>query len=220
MGKLYLIRHGQASFGAEDYDRLSELGFKQSARIADHFSKVPSRLIRGSMRRHLETAETAFAARDVSEDAGWNEFDHREVLRVHRPEIENREEAMKLLMAQANPGKFMEEEFREAMRKWINGRGEYQESFVQFRSRVLDALSRLFSEAERSTEREFAVVSSGGVISLLMTHFLELEAERMISFNLGIANASVTAFLFSRGRVSLDYYNNYSHLGPDLLSFR
>ena len=215
MGKLYLIRHGQASFGADDYDKLSELGFRQSAKIPDHFASVPVRLIRGSMRRHAETAETAFAGREILEDAGWNEFDHREVLRVHRPEIENKEEVMKLLMAQTNPGKFMEEEFREAMRKWIGGRENYGESFLQFRSRVLDALMRLFAEAEQSKEREIAVVSS-----LLMTHFLELEPERMISFNLGIANASVTTFLFSKGRVSLDYYNNYSHLGPELVSFR
>lgn len=220
MGKLYLIRHGQASFGADDYDKLSELGFRQSAKIPDHFASMPVRLIRGSMRRHAETAETAFAGREILEDAGWNEFDHREVLRVHRPEIENKEEVMKLLMAQTNPGKFMEEEFREAMRKWISGREDYRESFDQFRSRVLDALMRLFAEAEQSKEREIAVVSSGGVISLLMTHFLELEPERMISFNLGIANASVTTFLFSKGRVSLDYYNNYSHLGPELVSFR
>ena len=26
MGTLYLVRHGQASFGADDYDKLSELG--------------------------------------------------------------------------------------------------------------------------------------------------------------------------------------------------
>ena len=36
MGTLYLVRHGQASFGAEDYDQLSELGRRQSVRLGQY----------------------------------------------------------------------------------------------------------------------------------------------------------------------------------------
>ena len=38
MGTLYLVRHGQASFGADDYDQLSELGHKQSVRLGEYFA--------------------------------------------------------------------------------------------------------------------------------------------------------------------------------------
>jgi broad specificity phosphatase PhoE len=36
MGTLYLVRHGQASFGADDYDQLSELGRRQSVRLGEY----------------------------------------------------------------------------------------------------------------------------------------------------------------------------------------
>ena len=32
MGTLYLVRHGQASFGSDHYDQLSELGRRQPPR--------------------------------------------------------------------------------------------------------------------------------------------------------------------------------------------
>jgi broad specificity phosphatase PhoE len=38
MGNLYLVRHGQASFGAADYDQLSELGQRQSVRLGEYFA--------------------------------------------------------------------------------------------------------------------------------------------------------------------------------------
>ena len=38
MGTLYLVRHGQASFGAADYDQLSELGRRQSVRLGEYFA--------------------------------------------------------------------------------------------------------------------------------------------------------------------------------------
>jgi broad specificity phosphatase PhoE len=37
MGHLYLVRHGQASLGAADYDQLSPLGQQQSLRLGEHW---------------------------------------------------------------------------------------------------------------------------------------------------------------------------------------
>ena len=37
MGTLYLVRHGQASFGTDDYDLLSELGVRQCERLGEWF---------------------------------------------------------------------------------------------------------------------------------------------------------------------------------------
>ena len=30
MGAIYLVRHGQAAFGTDDYDRLTEIGYTQA----------------------------------------------------------------------------------------------------------------------------------------------------------------------------------------------
>ena len=58
MGTLYLVRHGQASFGAADYDRLSALGHRQAVRLGEHWKERGMRfdaVITGTLRRHGQT---------------------------------------------------------------------------------------------------------------------------------------------------------------------
>ena len=58
MSSVHLVRHGQASFGADDYDQLSELGWKQSARLGEYWrerGRTFDRVIMGTLRRHDET---------------------------------------------------------------------------------------------------------------------------------------------------------------------
>ena len=60
MGTLYLIRHGQASFGADDYDQLSELGMRQAVRLGEWFHGKGvqfSAVMTGSLKRHVQTLE-------------------------------------------------------------------------------------------------------------------------------------------------------------------
>ena len=54
MGVLYLIRHGQASFGTDDYDRLSDLGHEQSRLAGRHLGGQgvhPIRIVHGQIGR-------------------------------------------------------------------------------------------------------------------------------------------------------------------------
>ena len=80
MGEVVLVRHGQASFGAEDYDRLSPLGHQQSAWLGEYFvahGMAFDTVWRGQLRRHRETAEgiaTAMALPGIAEDARFDEF--------------------------------------------------------------------------------------------------------------------------------------------------
>eukprot|EP01041_Mallomonas_annulata_P036707 gene36707-59856_t len=58
MGNLYLVRHGQASFGAADYDNLSELGHRQSVRLGEYFAHKGLQfeaVMVGTLRRHAQT---------------------------------------------------------------------------------------------------------------------------------------------------------------------
>ena len=69
MGVVLLVRHGQASFGADDYDVLSEIGWEQSRVLGRYLAERdlrPDVLLRGGMRRHRETAE------GMVEGAGWS----------------------------------------------------------------------------------------------------------------------------------------------------
>ena len=92
MPVIYLIRHGQASFGKEDYDQLSEMGWEQSrilGRALQNQDLGVPRSICGTMRRHVETAEATLGelglAKEWHTDTGFNEYNHSELLAVDWP---------------------------------------------------------------------------------------------------------------------------------------
>lgn len=222
MAKLYLIRHAQASFGLENYDQLSATGKEQAPFIASHFRNAPELAFRGSMLRHQQTFEIGFGQTEVRVLPEINEFDHMEVLMVHRPEIADKQKVMELIALQKDPKKFLENEFYQAMLKWINEEGSsaYRESFKQFKERCLYGIRAMMSECRQQKRKEVVALTSGGVIALWTAELLGLSAEKMIGLNLGIANASVSAYLFNEHQCSLDYFNNYSHLPTPLVSYR
>ena len=87
MSQVLLVRHGQASWGADDYDVLSGRGVEQSAVLGAALAArglEPTVLVAGAMRRHHQTAAAAVEAAgwdvEVTTDEGWNEFDHLQVL--------------------------------------------------------------------------------------------------------------------------------------------
>jgi len=225
MARLYLVRHAQASFGHENYDQLSELGYKQSPYILNHFGNTPTpgidALYSGNMQRQLQTVAHSFSQMQSNILGGLNEFNHENVLSVHRPEIADRDKAIALVMSQSNPKKFVEDEFDLAMNKWMleEGTSSYIESFVHFKARVLDALHQIIGNARKEKHKEVVAVSSGGVISLLVAHILDLPQSRLAGLNTIIANTSVTCLLFNDNKITLQYFNNYSHLPKEMVTF-
>src|SRR5689334_5584389 len=80
MSELFLIRHGQASFGAADYDELSELGHRQARWLGEYFREreiVPQYVVTGTLKRHRQTLDAIAAGLGMplaaDSDAGWNE---------------------------------------------------------------------------------------------------------------------------------------------------
>jgi broad specificity phosphatase PhoE len=224
MARLFLVRHAQASFGAENYDKLSELGLKQSTYIPAHFSddpKVSRVLYRGDMLRHKETADYSFTGMAPIIHAGLNEFDHMNVLTVYQPDINNKEKMMEIVMNQKDPKQFVEDEFRNAILRWMKEEGttSYNETFQDFKIRVTNAIQDIISAARREKQKEVIAVTSGGVISLYMALLMDMPIERMIEMNQHIANTSVTSLLFNDKKTTLSYYNNFSHLPKDMVTF-
>jgi len=94
-GRVWLIRHAQASFGTANYDALSTRGHEQAARLAAWLVSHPelsfAHICRGSLQRHCETLAAICAAfgkanrtlPDVHEDPDWNEFDHDAIVRTY-----------------------------------------------------------------------------------------------------------------------------------------
>ena len=160
MGVIYLVRHGQASFGDDDYDQLSPLGQEQARHLGEWINDCGlsvAAIATGTQKRHRQSAAAcstlcyAPAEENWQEDAGFNEFDHHEVLVRHRPEFAA-PQALKQFLAQAgNPRRAFQQIFSQAVSRWISGRHdtEYAESFASFRERVTTALNRLIEEADR-----------------------------------------------------------------------
>ncbi len=91
MGAIHLVRHGQASFGTSDYDRLSELGHRQARITGQDMANRgirPDVVLHGGLRRQRETAEGVVSGAGwdcpVEVDERWAEYDADSVLTAAR----------------------------------------------------------------------------------------------------------------------------------------
>jgi broad specificity phosphatase PhoE len=206
MGELVLIRHGQASFGTDDYDRLSPLGFEQAQWLGKYFAARGigfQRVISGTLRRHLETLRGIDASVEPELMPSLNEFDFFGLVKIflqQNPEY--------------GPVDFGNvREFFLALRKalplWSEGGIENPpESWDSFQTRIRDSLTALMTtDVER-----VLVVSSGGPISALLREVLQLSVRNMMDINLQTANTSITRLHFKNGKARLQSFNGIPHL--------
>jgi len=221
MGEIYLVRHGQASFGAADYDQLSPLGEEQSRILGRwHASQgLPiDGVALGGLKRHRQTAE-AWAAQmpDAPDpslwtiDPGFDEYDHREMLMRAHPEARD-EAGLKRWLAESAPSRgAFQEIFAAAMARWMSGLhdGDYRESWPRFHGRCIGALEALVAHAGSS--KRLMVFTSGGTISAIVQSLLDLPPARVAELNWSLVNAGVTKLFYQGRRLSLSSLNNYSH---------
>ncbi|MGH6962340.1 MAG: histidine phosphatase family protein [Dongiaceae bacterium] len=222
MAQVFLVRHGQASFGAADYDQLSALGEEQSRLLGAWFSGCGlkfDRVVVGGLKRHRQTAVACLGAMaDVPpaetwiEDAQLEEYDHIEMLHRHRPDLAEREAMARYLTASGNPPHAFQQLFEEAMARWMAGEHdhEYRESWSRFRGRCVGALRRVLDDVGRS--KRAVIFTSGGPISAITQELFGLTDARAAQLNWSIVNTAVSKLLHNGERVTLSYLNAYPHL--------
>jgi broad specificity phosphatase PhoE len=216
MGTLYLVRHGQASFGAADYDQLSELGHKQSVRLGEYFAHqgiVFDSLIAGTLRRHKQTLAGILEGMNrAGEHLSWeglNEYDSEAVIAAIHP----------YKLEKPTSPEMYRHHFRllrDGLAQWMAGvvspRG--MPSYPDFVAGVAGALDHVRAN---HYGRKVLIVSSGGPISTAVGHVLGTSAETTIELNLRIRNTSLTEFVFTPKRHMLLSFNCLPHLdAPDL----
>ncbi len=221
MASIYLIRHGQASFGQENYDKLSELGEQQATRLGQVLSqRLPmfDAVCLGTMFRHEQTASNClmeFGARleDLAPiyEAGWNEYDHQDILAQLRPEFASAKGLTNYLRKQANPKKVFEDDFNAAIDRWISGAydKDYSESWAAYTSRVHHALKNTL--ANNAGARNIAVFTSGGPISLVSQHLLGVQPEKIMQMNWTLLNCGVTKLVATGSRLFVASLNEHTH---------
>lgn len=228
MAVIYLVRHGQASWGAKDYDKLSDLGVRQSEVLGEALkSRLPrvDRVVRGSLTRHRETADACLAALGVSVtpevDPRWDEYDHRALIEAHNPAY-RRQWRMKLDLAlTGSPRRAFQDLFDRALTRWLGGGDGYRESFEAFSARACAALSELVSELDA---RQTALVfTSGGPISAVAANLLGTGPETWLALNRVCVNTGLTKVVRGRRGTTLVTYNDHAHLEAEdreLLTYR
>lgn len=218
MGAIYLIRHGQASFGAADYDALSPLGFEQSTLVGAElkrrgveFAQVRS----GTLARQRDTAATALKALGcdvpVIEDERWNEYDHVDIGRHYAggaPQQDARE-YQRLLDA--------------ALTAWVDSgdSGPCAESWPAFLDRCTAALAELAGSLGKGENG--LVFTSGGVLGAVAGALLGTPGPGLLKLNRVTVNTGITKLTSGRGGVTLLSFNEHPHLEGEtarLLSYR
>jgi broad specificity phosphatase PhoE len=214
MPTVLLVRHGQASFGAADYDVLTDLGRRQAEIVAASLAERgynPSRLVTGTLRRQLETA-AAFAvpgAPELEVEPRWNEYDADDVL-THHSETALRLEADGAGETMTNRG--FQAALEPALAEWVAHaeRSPTAQTWPQFSGAGSDALSEL--TAGLDSGETAIVVTSGGAIAAVVGTLLGAPAETFASLNRTLVNSSVTKLAIGSTGTNVVSFNDHSHL--------
>jgi broad specificity phosphatase PhoE len=224
MPSVYLIRHGQASFGAADYDVLSASGVQQSKVLGEELGRRGVRVDQvwsGTLSRQRATAAACLPVAGIDlpcqEDPRWNEYDLDALLDRYLPELE-----IDPATAAASPREF-QKLLERAMIAWSAG-GEsvgIVGTWTDFCSAPCLALAEVFASLGRGGSA--LVFTSGGVISAICASLLGLAPEGFLAVNRTMVNASLTKVVQGPLGTSLVSLNEHAHFeGPnrELLSYR
>ena len=210
MQELILIRHAQASFGADNYDLLSELGYTQSAWLGDllaGYGLKPDRLATGTLRRHKETLDgirKAFGDLPETEEyPGFNEYDFSGLLNAHHggeaPEHLHKDQKAHF------------QALRQTLAAWQRDEIDNPpEMFSEFASRVEDARRKTC----RPGAKRVLAVTSGGPIAEILGAALRMPLDSRVEFNMQVKNTSITRFIFNERVFYLHSFNETPHLDP------
>ena len=208
MAEVLLVRHAQASFGADNYDQLSALGVQQSRWLGQYCAARKltfDRVVCGAQRRHRQTLagilEGLNADIELQTLPGLDEFDFGALLKATLQKT-----------GEAQPGK-REDYYRllkRALALWQQDAlaGPLPESWDEFRQRTTAAMRDL----QLSSARRTLVVSSGGPISVITAQVLDAPLHTMIELNLQIRNTALTQFFCNARAIRLLSFNAVPHL--------
>lgn len=219
MSTLYLVRHGQASFGTNNYDQLSPLGRQQIELLGEFFATSGEKIDRiysGTLQRQRDTArilaDSLGHAEPIVVDEAFDEYDSDVIL--HRfaasltpaqlqeagwPELRTDRRRFQLFLERA-------------ARAWVEARieGDDMLPWRDFHGRIKAGLERIMRTEGRS--KTLILSTSGGVIGTTVAHVLRLSNHIAVELNWAIHNASITRLIYNAEKVTLSMFNALPHL--------
>lgn len=234
MGDLYVIRHAQASFGRDDYDRLSDLGFRQTDLLEAYFKKIGIRfsaLYSGSLKRQLATAEPLLSCLTEARSAEiailpeFNEYDSSAVIQSQIPFLVREDPSLQEDLPRLQTDRrALQRLLERALARWMSAPQEVEglETWEAFIRRVREGISHILEESGRG--KTVALVTSGGPLMAILKMALSLSDHETVQLSWQIRNASVSTFKYNRERLTLASFNNVAFLemvgDPALLTYR
>ncbi|MDG2046862.1 MAG: histidine phosphatase family protein [Halioglobus sp.] len=235
MAIIYLIRHGQASFGSENYDKLSELGCRQATITGEyfrdqaiHFDAVYS----GDLSRQRNTARLAIASQPAVVahhiDPRFNEINNDEQLKYLTPEV------IKInakIEAMVNKGLSSSKDYQKVIEAvfnyWVSPACNdlRLQSWAEFSGGARQAMVDVMQE--QGAGKTIGIFTSGGTLATIVAQVLGLDGAKTYQLYEPIVNCSVTQLFYSGSKISLSYYNDSSFLqvlgqqqGEALITYR
>ena len=211
MGTLYLVRHGQASFGAANYDQLSPLGFQQAQALGSYWQarqRPFAAVYTGTLQRHVQTLDgiqnTLSALPKAQAIEALNEYDSHALIQCVHPEP----------LAPADTPEAYKAHFRllcDAIAQWMAGviSPEGMPTWQAFSDGIRQTLDDIRREHH---EGNVLVVSSGGPISTATALVLGCAPEVSIALNMRIRNTAVAEFSMNPKRLMMQTFNTLNHL--------
>ncbi len=232
MSRLLLIRHGQASAGSDDYDQLSERGYRQARHLGEQWAAeglVPDSVYVGPCKRHRQTAEAleSEATRAWPEPVfldGWDEHDAFAVVMYSIPRLAETDEWV-AERAERSRGEGRDARrayfdlYRHITRLWVLGElqldGAGFEPWPEFRRRVHLALEELIEAEGRG--RKVAVITSSGPVAVAASRALGLDDAATMALSWQVQNIAVTEVLYADGSIALKSFNALPRMVGDEL---
>jgi broad specificity phosphatase PhoE len=220
MSTIYLVRHGQASFGTENYDQLSATGREQVRHLGAYFSGLAERIDRiysGSLRRQTETAQSIAAAFGSSAppidiEPAFNEYDSDVILHTFARSLTPEQLAQAGWPELRTDRRKFQFFLERAARAWVEAQIEADEMtpWRGFHGRISTAIADIMRREGRS--KTLLISTSGGVIGTIVADVMGLSNHTGIELNWAVHNASITRLIYNADKVSLSMFNALPHL--------
>lgn len=228
MATLLLIRHGQASYGQADYDRLSQRGHDQARALGRHLAGLSlDALYAGPLRRQRETAALAVetagdalpAPTTIDELAEYPAF---ELLHRFLPRLVAEDPSFAQLTS-APSRELLDRAFHTILGRWSRDEWEVEgvERVTAFAARVRAGLERVIASAKPGAR--LGVITSAGPIGVAVGLVFGATEHHMVRTSVVVRNASITelkfrteGFAWHPEQISLVTFNQTHHLPPEL----
>lgn len=222
MAKLWMIRHAQARFGAEDYDSLSPLGERQSQILGAYLKSIgfsADLYATGGLKRHHQTLDYIQSALGTPQSPlildAFGEYRHEDILNAFDHSLLPR---IKQAFQTSDPETALKEKqafmslYYQALERWMSGRHDpdYAEPFSAFETRIQSGLKALMELSDR--HESILIVTSAGPISATLAKVLSMPTSLAFQMGHRLYNSSVHQLITEQGQWRLHQFNSLAHI--------